>query len=341
MVATRKRTLALCIVATLASACAFDLPEEALIVDERVLGVRPVAPDGDEEVPRAEFLPLQDVTIEVLAVDAEGPLDPASVQARWLACPSGPNLPTFSCVSDVVPVDLADVPQCPTDAGTPVDLPAPCVLSDAFAPSFVVPAFTQAFAGFSFDLTLILALGDGPDIDGCSEALLAGDYDTPDGCLYTGYAMAIGPASELAALNPNAPPTMAPDDSPNHHPSPARVMVGLDDGDAFEVMASGASVTLQPGQMLRLDVEPNEADLETYSVPVNNGESFTRVQESLTTRWFRSSGTFEGSGQAPPILGATGVVWAPGDKSTARIYALTRDGRGGVDWWWLDIEVAS
>ena len=300
--------------------CGVDLPEESLVLDERVLGIRVVAEAETEEAPRAEFLPLDEVRVEVLAVDREGELEPESVPARWLACPLAPNLPSFSCLSEAVPLNPADVPLCPTPEAGPVDLPSPCVLSDELAPTFAVPVFSQAFAGFALDLTLVMDTGEGADLDRCLQPLLGGEYDTPDTCRFTGYRTAIGPLSELAELNPSAsaPPGLA-DAGPNHHPAPVIVRVGV--GEDLAITPTGTTLSVRRGQSLQLRVDERETDRETYSVPVNNGESFTEVRETLSARWFRTDGEFEGQGWAPRAPTATA---SPGSRATATRPASTR-----------------
>lgn len=299
------------------AACGIDLPEEALLDGPRVLAVRVVPSNLDEPRPDAALVPGTAASIEALVVDEVGSLDPASVSALWVACPLGVGLPAFSCLEETFPIEGDALPACPDSVDTSAPLPAPCILAETLEPSFTVPGFQQALSGARLELTLILALDQHDDAEPCANALFRGDYDTPEGCVYTSYALSLA----------------APDEPANRHPGPGTITATIGDGDPVELL-SGDSLSVPSGQTVTLVYEPTEDDAEPYEVPVNNGASFETVLEDPTVRWFRTGGDSL-SDDGP--FGLSGEVeLRPADEGT-RVYAVLRDGRGGVGWWWADL----
>lgn len=159
---------------------------------------------------------------------------------------------------------------------------------------------------------------DGNDVDTCADTLLRGDYDTPEGCLYTGY--------ELALAWPGAPP--------NRHPNADAIETRTAQGQATKV-PRGAELAVPPGESVTFAYVPGQQDAESFMVPVNGGESFETTAESPWTTWFRTGGEFGSDG--PLGAKADQIVLTPAPGEPTRIYALVRDGRGGLAWWWADV----
>lgn len=299
------------------AACGLDLPEEALLDGPRVLAVRVVPQGTDELRPLAALSPGTVASTETLIVDDLGPLDPASMSALWVACPLGVGLPAFSCLEGTLPLERAEIPACPESADSSEPLPAPCILSTALEPEFTVPGFEQASSGARLELTLVLALQPHDGVNTCADALFRGDYDTPDGCFYASYPLTLsGPA----------------DDTANRHPGPGRITVAVGDSDATEFL-SGATLTVPRGDNVVLTYAPTPDDTESYEISVNNGASFEELLEDPSVRWFRDGGDFLANG--PFALSYQVVLDLPSERT--RVYAVLRDGRGGVGWWWADL----
>jgi hypothetical protein len=298
------------------AACGIDLPEEALLEGPRVLAVRVVPSNADEARPDAALVPGAAASVEALVVDELGPIDPGLMSALWVACPLGVGLPAFSCLEESLPVERDALPSCPETVDASAPLPAPCVLAETLEPDFTVPGFEQALAGARLELTLVLALERHDDVDRCADALFRGDYDTPEGCVYTSYALSLATPSEPA----------------NRHPGPGTITATIGDRNPVELPA-GTVFPVPSGELVTLMYEPTDEDTESYEVPVNNGASFETILEDPTVRWFRTGGEF--LSDAPFALFSEIELDLP-DEST-RVYAVLRDGRGGVGWWWADL----
>ncbi len=313
MVNARPSLLAL---AVATAACGFDLPEEALLDGPRVLAVRVVPSGPDEPRPEAAIIPGTPSRAEVLVVDDDGPIDPASMSALWVACPLGIGLPAFSCLEASLPIQRDAVPQCPASTDTAVPLPAPCILAETLETDFTVPAFEQALSGARLELTLVVALDRHDDVSPCVDALFRGDYDTPDGCVYTSYALSLA----------------RPDQPANRHPGPGTILATVGDSAPTE-LAAGATLTVSGGDNVTLAYEPTQSDIEAYEIPVNNGASSETAVEDPYVRWFRTGGEFLTNGP----FALSGEVELDLPDETTRVYAVLRDGRGGVGWWWADL----
>ncbi|MEM6294812.1 MAG: hypothetical protein AAGA54_26305 [Myxococcota bacterium] len=297
------------------AACGIDLPEEALLEGPRVLAVRIVPEESEDARPSAALAPGTPASTETLIVDDLGPHDPSSMSALWVACPLGAGRPAFSCLQEAVPVDRDALPACPEGDDPTQPLPAPCILSEAIEPNFTVPAFEEALSGARLELTLVLALDSHDDVDACADALFRGDYDTPEGCIYTSYALTLTGLEQPG----------------NRHPAPG-VITASAGGEPVDLV-SGTTFSVPQGQNVTLAYVPTNEDTESYEVPVNNGTSFQTLVEEPSARWFRTGGEFVADGP----LAFTGDVEVALPDEGIRVYAVLRDGRGGVGWWWADL----
>lgn len=303
----------------LATGCGIDLPEEALIEGPRVLGIRVVPQDADEAAaPPAALVPGTAAQVQVLAVDELGLMDPSSVSAQWLACPLDVGAPAFSCIESALPLDPQTLAACPDDAESTAAFPEPCLLSDALEPAFIVPGFSQAQTGARLALTVVLAVGAQRDTSACTDALLRGDYDTPTGCLYTSYTLTIA----------------RPGADANRHPTSVAMTVHVG-GDTVELAHRG-TLEVSRGELLTLSYAPGVQDSQSYPVPVNNGADFETANEEPAAQWFRTAGAFIA---AAPFGPPSNEIELRTDDTSTRVYAVVRDGRGGLAWWWGDITV--
>lgn len=321
---------------TLVVGC-LDLPEQALIEEVRVLALRPAAPGEADGPELAEVLPGTEVTVDTLIVDPERRLGDDDVDALWLACPLGPNLPLFNCISGTFPTSLARIDTCPS--GSVPQLPAPCRLPDGLSPTFAVPDFPGAALGVTMELTLVFTEGE-PSLETCADAMLAGEYDTPDGCQYATHELAVGPRDVLENAPENLPPQAA-----NTHPRVAQLDATVLDsgGEVLRELEAveGTELTLAPDERVTLEIVTFPDDFQDYFVPVNNGESYTPVVETLKGEWLRTGGTFEGQEMDADSFFDDNlrIDWIPDGSGTTTVYGIVRDDRSGIVWTSIDLVV--
>ncbi|TPV97304.1 MAG: hypothetical protein B7733_00205 [Myxococcales bacterium FL481] len=321
-------------------ACLDELPDVQRVEGTRLLGVRAtlaqsmVAP---HEAGVAEFVPGDAVILRTHLVDVDGAIDPATVPSRWIACSVAPSLPAFSCLVEAQPLDGDNVGAClPGEAQAPVSLERPCRLANLHEPTFVVPYFARASAGFDLELTGVFQLGDTP-VATCETALLAGDFDTPDDCLYVSY-----PLRMVAAAIPDNP---SPVSDVDRHPATGRlrVVVGSEDegSQRTEMIDPGGELAMRLDERLELFAEPPPEARQRFVVPINNGETFESREESLLGRWYATSGTYEERDPGLESLTSEGLEfdWVPDVRGRTRLYFVLRDGRAGTSWLSFDAVV--
>lgn len=304
--------------------CALDLPEESLVVDTRILMVRATPTGALRDLPVPAAFAIGDaVRLELLVLGPEGIVAAETdLVVTWFACPLVVGQAAFSCIEDSVPIDTS-VPPCPMDAATP--LTEVCALSTASSPEWIVPAPASPEQP-GIGVVAVVATHEGTDPERCTAALLAGDYDTPDDCLYAAYQLH----------------RRGVDDTTNHHPSPPRIRaeVVLDDEvlDSF-VVGMGSSVDVARSRELRLVPELDDGDAEVYAVPVNGGAGSVLVDERIRARWYRTSGAF--AEQAGPVAPDAPIdeTWSPETTDAATLAVVLADGRGGLSAWWCSIRV--
>ena len=358
----------------LLAGCAIDLPDPRLIISNRVLAIRtavtgPLLPEDPDlaDRPKAEALPFETVTLEPFIVDAEGPLDPDSLDLVWIACDLLPGQGLFACLQDAMPLSLDDLPACEAPdfnalLGGSGELPenvSPCLIAREGTPEYVVPLSANVFISGSIELTMIGGVPDGTDTDTCARELLSGEYDLPNDCLYAVQRLEVGPIEQLLVLADmfGAPipgfEVPAPEDvpEPDRNPRISEVRVGLVDdegkqvGDA-QVIAAGDLVQAPLGATVQIEVDSPEEDLQTYRIPVNNGESYDERQETYAGDWFLTWGRLlAGTNDDPMSYNQWFLEQGDQDEDErptddrARMYYVVRDGRQGVNWFWFELEV--
>ena len=353
--------------------CAMDLPDPNLIIDHRVLAIRtavtmPLVPAEDPQVdldtPKAQALPFEAVEITPFIVDPEGPVDPDNLDIVWLACELTPGQGLFACLQDAMPLALDDIPDCvePSFAdlmgGALPEIETPCLIGREGSPEYTVPLTANVFIGGGIELTMISGVPDGTSTDDCAREVLRGEYDLPNDCLVAVQRLDVGPVEQLLILagdfGVEIPGFEAPDpeDVPeaDRNPRIAEIRVGqVEDGEQV-----GDAVVIQPGDQisapllatLQVEVDSPEEDLQTYLIPVNNGESFEERPEAYQGAWYRTWGKLLSATSDDPSSYNQWLL-SPGEQDEgetptddlARMYYVVRDGRQGVNWFWFTVEV--
>jgi hypothetical protein len=369
------RTLPLLLLAfASASGCADELPDEALIIAPRILAVRtsvvaPIAPDDDfpDGVTRTQALPLETVAIEPFIVGPDGPIDPDDVDPVWIACELPPGLGLFSCISNSFPIALGDIPDCPEVDPMGIDPEAipepvsPCIIAWEGSPEYTVPLSNNVFIGGAIELTMIAGVPtgtDGTSTQECADELLGDEYQLPDDCLFAVQRISLGPIGRMLLLLDEFgieldgfdPPD--PEDVPEADFNPqitAFTFETLDEngepeGDSVDV-GLGEAIAAELGDRIRIEVSSPEEHLQTYPIPVNNGESTEDRDEAYQGSWYRTWGDLlSGSSDDPDSFNEWQLFQdSQDDEETppadrAFMYYVVRDGRQGVDWWWFEVE---
>jgi hypothetical protein len=374
---TARRTVtfaALSLGAVIMSACAQDLPEPNLIINHRVLAIRtavttPLIPDPDPMVdlltPKAQALPFETVEITPFIVNPEGPVDPEQLDIVWIACELTLGQGLFACLQEAMPLSLDELPECSEPSLDELmgdELPEfenPCLIAREGTPEFVVPLSANVFIGGSLELTMIAGVPDGTSTDDCAAELLRGEYDLPNDCLFAVQRLNVGPIEQLLVLAQmfgiEIPGFEVPDpeDVPDadRNPRITEVRVGLVDeegeqiGDAF-IIPQGGMVEAPRDATMQIEIDSPEEDLQTYLVPVNNGESYEERSETYDGAWFRTWGTMlSASSDDPSSFNRWTLTQGEQDEGEtpvedrARLYYVVRDGRQGVNWFWFEVQV--
>lgn len=355
------------------SGCALDLPDPRLVIKHRVLAIQtavtvPLIPDPDPQVdaltPKAQALPFETVEITPFIVNPEGPVDPDSLDMLWIACELTPGQGLFACLQAAMPLTVDELPECsePSLADLMVDeLPeseSPCLIAREGSPEYVVPLSANAFIGGSIELTMIAGIPNGTPTDTCAAEVLRGDHDLSDDCLVAVQRLSLGPIEQLAivaeSFGVELPGFEAPDPDdvpePDRNPQITEIRVGIvADGEQIgnaAIIESGDVVSVPREAILQVEVDSPEANLQTYAIPVNNGESFEARDETYQGDWYRTWGTLlSGTSDDPSSYNQWTLSQGeqdeeqtpPGDR--ALIYYVVRDGRQGVNWMWFELQV--
>ena len=361
------------------AACAGDLPIAERIASVRPLAVRSEvidpAPAADEAV-RAEAMPLETVRLVPLVADPQGPWSAARIAAEldpmWIACTMEPAQGVFGCITAAAPLDPADLPECPpVDPGgfDPTDpqlasRPSPCrlVVDDAGAPSYTVPIEPAFLLGGDLELTMIGHRPDESSTDDCLAAVLADGGDPDEGCLVVSQRVPVGPDGQLLVLAQELglpvdqlppPPDPIPDADRNPRILEMRVAVFEDPQakapDQALVVERGTRLQLPAGARLEIEIDASADDLQTFAIPSDDGTYGTR-DEDYDGHWFRTWGDLLAPTSDDPQARNTWTL-VPGEQDedaddtglppegVATLLYVLRDGRAGVDWTWLQIEV--
>lgn len=323
---------------------------------------------------RCQALPFEGVQLTPWIVTPTGPLDlkGPDFDPVYIACNLGPGQGLFACLKSQLPTTLADIPECPVPSFTDLDpmatslpeSPSPCVLpadgSDDGKQDFIVPFAQTLLIGGDIEVTMISQSPGSPSTAECAKALLADAVDLPNDCLYTVLRVPIGPIEQLLVLakmfGVMLPPELGtppdPADIPDGDRNPRIVdfsVTLVHDGVGSELgpQPRGAVIKAELGDTLVISTSTPADDLQEFLVPINGGADGNDVQnEALDGAWFRTWGTLLSSSSDDIMsrnewtltIGQQDEDEAPPDGRATLFYVL-RDGRNGVDWWWISVEV--
>jgi hypothetical protein len=352
---------------SLLAACG-ELPDPQLVIEPRILAAQawvvepPPTIAGGIITQRAEAMPLETVRIDPLWIDPHGVVSNHRMDPIWIACELPAGAPPFTCISDRMPIAPGDLPACPVeDPATaimrgPIDVPSPCLLARAPAPEYVVPLSNGMVGGSDIEITVVSGVADGSTTDECARQLLGGEWNTSDDCLFGVQVVPIGPKVLLLEKAAEAglielPPGLPPADDPDTHPhitSFRVVELGDDDqpiGESREVFR-GEVVDVELGTRLRIDTTSPAGDLQTYTVPINDGAGVIERHETYAGTWYRTWGKQLATGSLEPeswnewTLEPSDDDPDRPDDDLAHLFYVVRDGRHGVAWWWFAVRIA-
>jgi hypothetical protein len=340
--------------------------------------ISPLFPETDPDLgPRCEALPFEQVRLTPWVVTPEGPLDLTdrdNFDPVWIACPLAPGRGLFGCIKEAFPLALADIPTCPPPAlmglgGGGLDALSetggPCILPDDGTPDgvqeFTVPLAGNLLLGGDLEVTMISRSPGSPTTAECAEPFLADESDLPNDCLYAVQRIAVGPTERLLTLagmfGVQLPPELGevpdPEDIPDGDRNPRiqdfQVFLIHPDADDEDLgpQPRGAVIQASPGDTLKVVTNAPEGDLQQYLVPINGGAGGSETRdEAYDGSWFRTWGSLLANGSDDPMSmddwtmerGAQDETeTAPNGRAT--LYYVLRDGRLGVDWWWISVEL--
>lgn len=338
----------------------------------------PLMPDGPELAPRCEALPFETVRLTPWVVTPEGPLgldNQENFDPLWIACNLTPGRGLFACIKDAFPTSLADIPACPEPSLTDLaggfdalpEMRGPCILPDDGSPDgeqdFTVPLAGNLLLGGDIEVTMISRSPGSPTTTECAAPFLADESELPNDCLYAVQRVSVGPTERLLALagmfGVELPPELGeppdPEDIPDSDRNPRiqdfRVLLIHPDADDEDLgpQPRGAVIQAAPGDTLKILTNAPETDLQEYLVPINGGADGSEPRtETYDGSWFRTWGTLLANSSDDPMSmddwtmkrgSQDETETAPDGRAT--LYYVLRDGRQGVDWWWISVEVAA
>lgn len=360
--------------------CGDPLPSSRRIASTRVLAIRtdvitPLFPEDPAAAVRCQALPFEQVRLTPFIVDPSGPVDPATIEPIYIACNLQAIEGLFACLKGAFPTDLPSIPTCPVPSFLDLDPmamslpepPSPCVIPDDGSADglqdLTIPFATSLLAGGDVEVTMIGHLDGGPSTRECADALLGGETDVPNDCVYAVQRVSIGPIERLLLLasmfGVELPPELvgelpAPEDVPDGDRNPRiqsfSAVIVHEDGSTTEVgdLAPGDTISAAFGDVIQFTTIAPEEDLQTYPVQVNNGEGGSEErQEDYSGRWFVSWGDLlSGISDDPESYNEWSLLpredqeepeRPEGDAAT--LFYVLRDGRQGVDWWWLRLQL--
>lgn len=338
--------------------------------------IAPLMPDDPALGTRCEALPFETVRLTPWVVTPEGPLDLTdreNFDPVWIACNLAPGRGLFACIKDAFPLKLADLETCPvpsfTDLGGGLEaLPemhGPCILPDDGSPDglqdFTVPLAGNLLIGGDLEVTMISRSPGSPSTAECAEPFLADESELPNDCIYAVQRVAVGPTERLLALaamfGVDLPPELGevpdPEDIPDGDRNPRiqdfQVFLIHPDAEDEELgpQPPGAVIQAAPGDTLKIVTNASETDLQEYLVPINGGAGGSETKtEAYDGSWFRTWGSLLANGSDDPMSMDDWTMrrgeqdeteQAPDNRAT--LYYVLRDGRLGVDWWWISVEL--
>jgi len=355
--------------------CADPLPSSQRVTETRVLAIKtevivPLFPEMDPDAAvRCQALPFEQIRLTPFVVDTQGPVDPLTLDPIYVACNLQASQGLFSCLRSAIPTDFAAIPECPVpsldldpEAEAPPEPPSPCVLpadgTDDGIQDMTLPFATALLAGGDIEVSMFGHMEGGPTTLECADILLSGDAQLPNDCVFAVQRVSVGPIEALllllASFGIELPVELvgelpAPEDVPdadrNIRIESFSATILKPDGTLEELgeLAPGDTITAAAGDVLQLTTVAPNTELQTYPVPVNNGESSEDRDETFDGRWFVSWGSLL-SGSSNDSMSYNEWELIPRedqeepmrpDDDAGTLFYVVRDGRQGVDWWWL------
>ncbi len=366
---------ALATLGVLGVGCGMDLPQRNRVISIRPLALKvtvtgPLAPEEPDALPRAQALPLEQVTLQPFFGGPEGPVPADTLEPIWLACSNSPGLALGDCLQGVIDegeIGVDDIPECDQVDFAMLDfeeLPAPqnpCFFGAGEAePAFTVPLNTTLLSGGEMEIHFIAGNPGVRTSQECLEARFRGEETFPDTCLLMTQRISIGPIENLILLAgefgvdlgfPEPDPESIPE--PDRHFEIVRFQVGEADEDNQFVdepvdVAFGEIIEVPAGRPLRIEVEQPEDQLQTYPIPAENDTTVDR-DEYYQAQWFRTWGSLLGDTSDDPVSFTVYTFGKgsqdetdvpPTDNETAYVYYVVRDSRAGVAWYWFGLQAA-
>jgi hypothetical protein len=330
--------------ALLAAACTPPIEPAWLVTTPRELAldveIVEQGPYGSrlEAGPRTarDALPLDTLRLRPAVVDADGTIDPDTLEGTWLMCAG-----IGTCLLQGT---VAERPAC---TGEEIQPSEPCRFSDGGTASLTIADFPRELPpeGSSlFDLvdgptvSFVASAPDGPGLDRCIARFDA--RERLDGCLLMERPLGLGPLGELVdqlvllgidpGIGPEADTLLA---RPRNH-NPAVEQFGVEIGGELTVVPAGTVVSVPRDESIVLSVEITDADLDGYEVML--GDQTALLTDDLDTDWWLDREV----DLEDPQYGQLWIRWQAGPVTgTVRAYAVLRDSRGGEGWGWLDLEI--
>lgn len=371
------RPLALACAAELGLACGADLPVQDRIASTRPLAMRVevIDPFAAPDAPvRAEALPFESVRILPFIANELGPLTLAQIDSElepvWLACAMQPIGGLFSCISEaaegnetLLPSDLVACPEPDLGALDPqaegTAFPSPCLVSGGrpAVPELTIPLELSFLIGGDLELTMVAHKPGQGSTQLCLEQLLDDPRRLEEDCLLVTQRVAVGPNGRLLQLAQDfgipgieqfgSIPDPIPD--PDTHPRILSFTLRIFEDDVQVQSLNverGQVVEAKLGQRIEVEVLAPPEDLQTYVIPADVSD-FEQRQEHYVGAWYRNWGDLLGSSSNDPRAINTWIM-ASGNQDEqdvppegrATLYYVLRDERGGVNWWWVHLDVA-
>ncbi len=357
------------------SACGPPLPEFSLIEYARPLAMRidGVESPGDGGPTHAEGFPFDTMRMTPFLVDPHGPLSPqtiaAEVEPRWYACNLGPGQGIGSCLLGELPMDPADVPDCPVpdlsdldlDSGELPEAVSPCriVMGAPEAPEYTIPFDFNFLIGGDVEITMMGGT-PGQNPSRCETGYFQRRNDTPESCIFVTQRISVGPDTELQRFAQDfgldISDTMLPEEPEetdrNVDIVGARVTIMDENGDEIgeRSVAEGERITAPLGAELEVTITFPAEQLQTYLVPIDTDEGVREYdvrEEKATGSWFRTWGQLAGEGTQNAVAVNRWRLEGDSDQgeepedARARLFYVVRDDRIGVDWFWFEVEVTA
>ncbi|MEM9454735.1 MAG: hypothetical protein AAGF11_11185 [Myxococcota bacterium] len=307
-----------------------------LALDVEVIGQGPYGqPIIDTSRSSRDALPLDTLSLRPIVIDTEGPIEPESLDGRWILCSGLGNC--------LLRDRELDGPRC---TGTSIQPAAPCIFDEGGPATLTIPDVPPLLPEISTIFTLVsgptvayvASPPEGPGLDACIARFEA--RERLDGCLLMERALGLGPLGELVetleaagfdlGIDEGAESLLARPRNRNPAVQTLQVMYGT---ESVEVNA-GARVVVPRDQEIRLTVQTTEEDLDAYEAMV--GDQTVLFSDNLDAQWWFDQEVDRLDELPNRIFTSFRAGTATG---TVRVYVVVRDNLGGEGWGFVDLEL--